>query len=72
MVQPIPDNYPQLTPYLCIDGAEAAIAFYTKVFGAKERTRLPGPGGRIGHAELEIGSALIMLSDEYAEMAEGG
>ena len=68
MVQPIPDNYPQLSPYLCVDGAEAAIAFYSAVFGAKERMRLPGPGGRVGHTELEIGDALVMLSDEYAEM----
>ena len=68
MAQPIPDNYPQLTPYLCVDGADAAITFYAEVFGAKERMRLPGPGGRVGHTELEIGDALLMLSDEYKEM----
>ena len=67
-VKPIPDNYPRLAPYLCVDGAEAAIAFYTRVLGASERMRLPMPGGKLGHAELELGDALIMLSDEAPEM----
>ena len=59
-----PDGYPTLTPYLVIDGAEKAIAFYSSVFGAEERMRIPGPDGRIGHAELSIGTSLIMLADE--------
>jgi PhnB protein len=48
------------------DGA-AAISFYQKVFGAKERMRMPGPGGRVGHAELEFGESMIMLADEAPE-----
>lgn len=71
-VKPIPDGYPRVTPYLCVDGAEAAIAFYGKVLGATERMRLPGPDGKIGHAELQIGDAVIMLSDEYPEMEMRG
>jgi PhnB protein len=67
-VKPIPDGYPQITPYLCVDGASAAIDFYVKVFGAKERMRMPGPDGKLGHAELELGKGLIMLADEYEEM----
>jgi PhnB protein len=67
-VKPIPDGYPQLTPYLCIDGAAQAIDFYGKVFGAKERMRMPAPGGKVGHAELQIGDSVVMLSDEYPEM----
>jgi PhnB protein len=65
--KPIPDGYPQLTPYLCVDDAAGAIEFYKKVFGARERMRLPGPDGRIGHAELQIGNAVLMLSDEHPE-----
>jgi PhnB protein len=68
-VKPIPDGYPQVSPYLTIDGASAAIDFYTNVFGAKERMRMPDPSGKIGHAELELGDSLIMLSDEYPEMS---
>lgn len=64
-VKPIPDNYPQLVPDLCVDGADAAIGFYRTVFGAFERMRMPEPDGRLGHAEVEIGSAVIMLSDEF-------
>jgi PhnB protein len=68
VTKPIPDDYPQVTPYLCVDGADAAIAFYTEVFGAKVRMRMAEPSGRVGHSELEIGSGLVMLSDEFPEM----
>jgi PhnB protein len=67
-VNPIPDNYPRVTPYLCVDGASAAIDFYTTVFGASERMRMPEPSGKIGHAELEIGGSMIMLADEFPEI----
>jgi len=67
-VKPIPDGYPQVTPYLIVDGANAAIEFYRDVLGATERARLPGPDGRIGHAELLLGSSLIMLADETPQM----
>jgi PhnB protein len=66
-VNPIPDSYPQLSPYICVDGAAEAIEFYKKVFDATERMRMPAPGGTIGHAELQIGSAVLMLSDEHPE-----
>jgi PhnB protein len=66
-VKPIPDGYPQVVPYLSVQGADAAIAFYGRVFGTTERMRLPAPGGRIGHAELELGDSLIMLADEPPE-----
>jgi PhnB protein len=68
-VQSTPDGYPTLTPYLCVDGAAQAIEFYKDVFGATERMRMAGPDGRIGHAELDLGSSLIMLADEHPDMA---
>ena len=71
-VKPIPDGYPQVTPYLCVDGAKAAIEFYSKVLGATERMHMPGPDGKIGHAELELGESLIMLADEFPEMGVRG
>jgi PhnB protein len=64
-VKPIPDDYPQVSPYLCVDGAAAAIDFYINIFGAKERMRMPQPDGTIGHAELQLGDSVIMLSDEF-------
>jgi len=67
-VKAIPDEYPTITPYLCVDDGAAAIDFYTRVFGAKERMRMPAPDGRIGHAELTVGDSVLMLSDEYPEM----
>ena len=67
-VNPIPPNYPRVSPYLCVDGAVDAIAFYEKVLGATERMRIPMPDGTIGHAELAIGDGLIMLSDAYPDM----
>lgn len=67
-VKPIPDGYPQITPYLIVDGASEAIDFYGKVFGSSERMRMPAPGGKIGHAELELGDTLIMLADVTPDM----
>jgi PhnB protein len=68
MVKPIPDGYPQLMPYLIIDGAAEAIEFYKSALGASERMRMGGPDGRVGHAELQIGDAVLMLADENPEM----
>jgi PhnB protein len=67
-VQPIPDGYPRVTPYLAVQGASDAIDFYRKVFGAEERMRMAEPSGRIGHAELVIGDSVVMLSDEYPDI----
>ena len=67
-VNPIPDGYPRVTPYLSIDGAAAAIDFYCDILGAEVRGQMPTPDGKIGHAELEIGSSMIMLSDAFADM----
>ena len=67
-VKPIPDGYPRVMPYLHIDGAAAAIDFYGEIFGAKERMRMPGPDGKVGHCELELGDSVIMLADEFPEM----
>ena len=63
MTKAIPDGYHSVTPYLAVDGAEQAIAFYEKAFGAKERTRMQSPDGKIAHAEIEIGDSVVMLSD---------
>lgn len=57
----------QIIPYLHVKGAARAIEFYKQAFGATEAMRLSEPGGRIGHAEIQIGEARIMLADEYPE-----
>ncbi len=67
-VKPIPDGYPQVSPYLFVDGAAEAIEFYSSVFGASERMRMPGPGGKIGHCELQLGDSLVMVADAFPEM----
>jgi len=67
-VKPIPDGYPQVSPYLIVDGAAQAIDFYTQVLGAKERMRMGGPDGKIGHAELQVGDGVVMLADEHPDM----
>jgi PhnB protein len=72
MVNPIPEGYPRVTPYLIVDGASEAIDFYTSVLGATERMRMDAPGGRIGHAELEVGDSVVMLADENPEMNARG
>ena len=67
-VQAIPTGYQVVTPYLSVRGAAQAIDFYKVAFGAKEVMRMPGPGGKLGHAELRIGDALVMLADEHGAM----
>ena len=66
--KPIPDGYHNVTPYLVIKGAAAAIDFYKQVFGAIEVMRMPQPDGRVGHAELKFGDSYVMLADEFPEM----
>ena len=67
-VKAIPDGYRSVTPYLAINGAAAAIDYYTRAFGAKELMRFPGPNGRIAHAEIQIGDSRVMLGDTSPEM----
>jgi PhnB protein len=62
------EGYHVLNVYLAVDGAAAAIDFYTAAFGARERMRMEMGPGKIGHAELEMGDSVLMLADESAEM----
>jgi PhnB protein len=68
-VRPIPEGYRTITPYLAVDDAAEAIEYYKKAFGAKERGRMEAPGGKIGHAELEVGDSLVMLSDALPQFS---
>jgi PhnB protein len=61
---PIPDTYRRVTPCLVVRGAASAIAFYGEVFGAVERSRFPGPGGTVAHAEIQVGDSVIIVEDE--------
>ncbi|HEY1920990.1 MAG TPA: VOC family protein [Streptosporangiaceae bacterium] len=62
-VNPIPSNYRRINTCLIVNGAAKAIEFYAEVFGATERSRFPGPGDTISHAELEIGDSVLMVED---------
>src|SRR6516162_1534072 len=64
---PIPEGYHNVTPYLVVKGAAAAIDFYKQAFGATEIMRMPQADGRIGHAELRIGDSVVMMADEFPE-----
>jgi len=66
-VKPIPDGYSAVTPYITVKGAAAALDFYKKAFGAEEVYRLNSPDGKVAHAEIRIGGAVIMLHDEMPE-----
>jgi PhnB protein len=68
-VQPIPEGYTSVTPYLTVDDAKGAIEFYTRAFGATERGVMAAPDGKIAHAELQIGDGIIMLSDKFPQSA---
>ncbi len=62
-VKPIPDGYNTYTPYYVVEGAAEFLDFLKKAFGAEETLRMPAPGGRIGHAEVRIGTSMLMLAD---------
>jgi PhnB protein len=68
----IPDGYHTATPYLIVNGAARALEFYQRAFGATELMRHPGPGGKIMHAEFQIGDSRIMLADEFPEFDARG
>ena len=67
-VNPIPEAYRGATPYLSVKDATRAIKFYKRAFGAREVIQVRQPDGKIGHAELRIGDAPIMLADEFPEI----
>jgi PhnB protein len=64
----IPEGYTAVTPYLYIRDAARAIEFYQRVFGATEVMRMGDPSGKIGHAEIKIGGAHVMLADEFEDV----
>jgi uncharacterized glyoxalase superfamily protein PhnB len=65
---PIPEGYHSVTPHLVVRGAAEAIDFYKRAFGAQERGRMQGPGGKIMHAEVKIGDSIVMVVDEFPGM----
>src|SRR5437588_657935 len=67
-VKAVPQGHHSVTPYLIVGDAASALEFYQTAFRAHELMRVPGPAGKIGHAEMKIGDSVIMLADEYPEM----
>ncbi len=66
-VNPIPSDRPRLCPYITVHDGNAALQFYTAVFGGVVESRMAEPGGRIGHAEVRLGDCVLSISDEYPE-----
>jgi PhnB protein len=62
--EPCPKGFHTVTPSLTVRNAAQAIDYYKKALGAEELTRMAGPDGKIGHAELKIGDSIIFLNDE--------
>ncbi|HEV8674215.1 MAG TPA: VOC family protein [Methylomirabilota bacterium] len=70
-VQAVPSGFRSITPQLTVQGAADALAFYKRAFGARELMRMPGPGGKIMHAELKIGDSIFFVNDEFPDMGPG-
>ena len=62
-VKPIPDGYTSVAPYLFVDDAKAAIAFYKRAFDAADHGLIQTPDGRVAHGELKIGDTVVRLCD---------
>lgn len=63
-----PPGFFTLTPMLIVNDVDAAVDYYTKVFGATKRLSLPGPDGKTMHAEIQLGDSMVMLGSEMPEM----
>ncbi len=66
--RPIPEGFHTVTPGLVVRDAAKAIEFYKKALGAQELMRMPGPDGKIMHAELKIGDSVVFIADENPQM----
>ena len=67
-----PENMPRITPYLLYEDVGAALEWLGKAFGFSERMRLPGPDGKINHAEMELADGLVMMLRRAVKNANGG
>jgi hypothetical protein len=65
---PVPKGYRTVTPHLVLDDCVRGLDFYKKAMGAREKLRMPGPDGKIAHAEIRVGDSIVMLSDEMPPM----
>jgi PhnB protein len=66
-VNPIPEGYRTVTPYLVVEGATNVLEFVKQAFGAEEKFRMDAPDGKIGHAEVQIGDSIVMMGDAGEE-----
>jgi len=66
-VKPIPDGYHTVTPYLTVQGVAQLLEFVTKAFGAEVKFKMPGPGGKIMHAEFRVGDSMVMTGEARDE-----
>jgi PhnB protein len=64
---PVPEGFRTITPHVTVKGAAEYVEFLKRAFGAEERDRMPGPDGRLMHAEVRIGDSVLMLSDHFPE-----
>ncbi|MET3131232.1 PhnB protein [Oxalobacteraceae bacterium GrIS 1.11] len=71
-VKAIPEGMHSLTPHLVCAGAADAIGFYKQAFGAVEMGRMPGPDGKLMHAQIRIGDSALMLIDEFPQWGSVG
>ena len=70
--QAVPKGYQTVTPHLVLDDCAGAIEFYKKAFAARELMRMPGPDGKIAHAEIQVGTSRVMMNDEMPSMGQPG
>ncbi len=71
-VDPIPEGFHTVTPYLTVRDAASAIEFYTEAFGAKEIYRHNDPDGESVFGEIVIGDSPVMINDEQPEYGMNG
>jgi uncharacterized glyoxalase superfamily protein PhnB len=67
-VTPVPPGHTTVTPSITVNDGRKALEFYKHALGATEKGRFEGPDGKLMHAEIQIGNAMLMLNDEVMGM----
>jgi PhnB protein len=71
-VDPIPPDYPRISPYLCVVDARRALGWYVAALGAEEVMRLPGPGETVMHGEVRVGGSVVMVGEQAPDYGAFG
>lgn len=69
-VKPVPKGFHSVTPHIVVKSGAAYIDFLKRAFDAEVIAQMPGPGGRLMHAEVRVGDSILMLAEDFPEYGQ--